>query len=40
MEYIEGIELFEQISQQGVYTEDDAKLLFKQVLEGIQYLHS
>jgi serine/threonine protein kinase len=42
MEYIEGSEVLDQIAQQpdGWYTEASAKSLFKQVLEGIEYLHS
>lgn len=41
MDYIEGIEVLDQIAQQpeGHYTEEKAKMLFKQILEGIQYLH-
>lgn len=42
LEYIEGMEVLDSIAQQpeGKYTEEDAKLLFKQILEGINYLHS
>ena len=41
MDYIEGIEVLDQIAQQphGWYTEDVARELFKQILEGIEYLH-
>jgi len=41
MEYVEGKEVFELIAEHkdGCYTEDHSKELFKQVLEGIEYLH-
>lgn len=42
MEYIEGKEVLDSIAEQpdGHYTEDMAKELFQQVLEGIKYLHA
>ena len=42
MDYIEGMEVLDNIAQQpdGWYTEDNCKSLFKQMLEGIEYLHS
>lgn len=41
MEYIEGVEVLDHIAAQpeGHYTEDFAKELMKQMLEGIAYLH-
>lgn len=42
MEYIEGVEVLDSITEQphGCYTEDDAKELFIQIMEGVEYLHS
>ena len=42
MDYVEGTEVLEAIANQvdGYYTEDCAKFLFKQYMEGIDYLHS
>jgi len=42
LEFVEGKEVLDMIAEQkdGHYTEDHAKNLFKQVLEGIDYLHS
>lgn len=39
MEYFEGDEMFEYISNSGSYSEQKAKYLFKQLLEGIHFLH-
>ena len=41
MEYIEGKEIFELISEKdhGKYTEEITKELFKQIMEGIEYIH-
>ena len=41
MQYVEGIEVLDQIAQQpdGWYTEENARELFKQIMEGIEYLH-
>lgn len=35
----EGGELFEDIHQRGCYTEDDARVIFLQVLDAVNYLH-
>jgi serine/threonine protein kinase len=39
MEYVEGSEILDEIAQSGAYSERDAQMLYKQVLEGIEYLH-
>lgn len=39
MECVEGSEILDEIANDGSYEEKDACRLFKQVLEGIQYLH-
>ncbi len=39
MEYFEGVEMFEYISKSGRYSEESAKFLFKQMMEGISFLH-
>ena len=40
MEYFEGGELFEAISGQGTFTEEDCAHIMKQILSAINYLHS
>lgn len=40
MECVEGSEILDEIAKDGAYDEKDACRLFKQVLEGIDYLHS
>lgn len=42
MDLVDGQEVLDLIAEQptGCYTEDDAKSLFKQIIEGIAYLHS
>ena len=42
MNYVEGQEVLDQIAEQpeGHYTEELAQRLFKQIMEGIAYLHS
>ena len=39
MQYIAGSEILEEIAVMGAYNEDAARHIFKQVLEGIAYLH-
>ncbi|KAA0711750.1 Calcium/calmodulin-dependent protein kinase type 1G [Triplophysa tibetana] len=39
MELVSGGELFDRILDRGVYTEKDASLVIKQVLEAVSYLH-
>jgi serine/threonine protein kinase len=39
MEYIEGSEILDEIAELGAYSEEDAKRLYKQILEGLAYLH-
>ena len=42
MTFVDGKEVLDLIAEQpqGCYTEDDAKFLFRQIIEGIAYLHS
>eukprot|EP01135_Chromosphaera_perkinsii_P008421 Nk52_evm1s1348 gene=Nk52_evmTU1s1348 len=40
MQLVTGGELFDAIVERGYYTERDAAVVVKQLLEGIQYLHS
>ncbi|CAB9502500.1 MAP kinase-activated protein kinase 2 (Fragment) [Seminavis robusta] len=40
MEEMEGGDLFEKVSQNGAYSEKKAKVLFKTLLETIQFCHS
>jgi serine/threonine protein kinase len=40
MKLAEGMELMNKIKEINHYTEKEAQGIFKQVLEGIQYLHS
>ena len=39
MEFIEGNEILDQITEIGAYTERDAQYIFRQVIEAIKYLH-
>lgn len=40
MQYIEGSEILDEIAQMGKYDEKDAQKIYKQLLEGIAYLHA
>jgi len=40
MELVTGGELFDRIVEKGSYSEDDAKTLVRQILQGVGYLHS
>ena len=40
MELFEGGELFEAISEQGAFTEEDCAHIIKQIISAINYLHS
>jgi calcium-dependent protein kinase len=40
MEYIEGQEIMDEIAESSGFTEEVVQSLYKQVLEGIAYLHS
>ncbi|KAF7490331.1 Calcium/calmodulin-dependent protein kinase type 1 [Sarcoptes scabiei] len=40
MELVTGGELFDRIVEKGSYTEKDASLLIKQILEAVDYMHS
>lgn len=37
---VTGGELFDRIVEKGSYTEKDASLLIKQILEAVDYMHS
>ena len=39
MELASGGELFQQLLQEGSYTEKDASRLVRQMLQGLAYLH-
>ncbi|XP_069798378.1 calcium/calmodulin-dependent protein kinase type 1D-like isoform X2 [Narcine bancroftii] len=39
MQLVSGGELFDRILERGVYTEKDASLLIRQILEAVRYLH-
>ena len=39
MEYVNGMEIFDQISEMGAYTEMVAIIIFEQLMKGIEYLH-
>eukprot|EP00347_Sterkiella_histriomuscorum_P009234 403342006 len=39
MEFIDGKEILDQIAEFGAYNERDALHIFKQIMEGIAYLH-
>jgi serine/threonine protein kinase len=35
----EGGELFDRLDQQGSMSEKDARVIFRQMVEGVNYLH-
>jgi len=39
MELVTGGELFDRIVQKGSYSEDDARILVKRIVRGVNYLH-
>ena len=39
MEYIDGIELLDMLSQEKIYSESQARRLFDQILVALEYLH-
>lgn len=39
MQFIDGQEVFDQIANIGAYCEKEAQYIFRQIMEGIQYLH-
>ena len=39
MGLVQGCEISEQIANKGKYSEEDAQVIFKQILEGLAYLH-
>lgn len=38
-EYLQGGELFERIKQKGFYKEKNAKILMRQLMQSIEFLH-
>ena len=40
MDFVDGTEIFDSISELGVYSEQNAQEIFKQIMSGIEYLHS
>eukprot|EP00347_Sterkiella_histriomuscorum_P015913 403355208 len=40
MKYIDGKEILDQISEMGAYSEKEAQYIFKQIMVGLEYLHS
>ena len=40
MEVLRGGELLDAVLKKGAYSEADARTIFKQVVEAVQYLHS
>lgn len=40
MELVDGVELFDRISEIEKYDENMAKKIFSQILKGLKYLHS
>jgi serine/threonine protein kinase len=39
MEFVEGHEILDTIASMGCYDEADAQQIYRQILEGIAYLH-
>lgn len=39
IEFIDGSEILDEIAHSGAYDEQTAQKLYKQILEGISYLH-
>lgn len=39
MQLIDGKEILDQISELGAYGEKEAQHIFRQIMEGIAYLH-
>ena len=39
MQFVDGAEILDKIAEMGKYCEADAQYIFKQVLEGLAYLH-
>ncbi len=40
MELVEGGDLFDRIVERGQYSEDNARLVMRNVLSAVEYLHS
>ncbi|KAJ3431527.1 serine/threonine-protein kinase fhke-related [Anaeramoeba flamelloides] len=40
LEYVSGGELFDKICEKGKYSEEDSRIICKQLLDVLQYLHS
>ena len=39
IELIPGVELADHLSKNGVMGEENAKVIFKQILQGLEYMH-
>lgn len=39
MQYVEGKEIMDMIAEMGKYDERDARHIYKQILEALQYMH-
>ncbi|XP_078054057.1 calcium/calmodulin-dependent protein kinase type 1D-like [Mustelus asterias] len=39
MQFVSGGELFDRILERGVYSEKDARILIRQILDAVKYLH-
>ena len=39
IELIPGVELADHLSKNGVMDEENAKVIFKQILHGLEYMH-
>ena len=39
IELIPGVELADHLSKNGVMDEENAKVIFKQILQGLEYMH-
>ena len=40
MELLRGGELLEALLEKGQYSEEDARVIFLQLIRGVEYLHS
>jgi serine/threonine protein kinase len=40
MELVKGLDLFDTVQEKGVYNENDAKIVFREIIDAIRYLHS
>jgi serine/threonine protein kinase len=40
MEFVEGIEILDDLAQTGSFTEERARGVFRQIVSAVEYLHS